>query len=64
MEKGDASRPFLNLKRRHMYHFMKMLIELKDNVSELKDSIGEDFVTITPKMYHRVILSVRHRLHL
>ena len=37
-------------------------MELNDNVSELKHSIGEVFVTITPEMRHLVTLSGRLRL--
>ena len=39
-------------------------MELTDNVSELKDSIGEVLATITPKMCHQVMLSTRQCLQL
>ena len=39
-------------------------MELSDNVSGLKDSIGEALVTITPGMYRQSMLSVRRRLQL
>ena len=39
-------------------------MELNDNVSELKDSIGEVLVTITPEMGRQVMLIVRRRLPL
>ena len=39
-------------------------MELNDNVSELKDSIGEVLVTITPEMCRQVMLSVRRPLQL
>ena len=37
-------------------------MESNDNAGELKDSIGEVFATITPKMFRQFILSVRLRL--
>ena len=37
-------------------------MKLNDNISELKDSIGEILVTITPETCHQVMLSVRPRL--
>ena len=39
-------------------------MELNDSVSELKDSIGEVLVTITPEIFRQVMLSMRRLLQL
>ena len=39
-------------------------MELNGDISELKDSIGEVLVTITPQKCRQVMLSVRSRLQL
>ena len=39
-------------------------MELNDNISELKVSIEEVLVTITPEIVYQVMLSVRSRLEL
>ena len=39
-------------------------MELNDNVSELKDSIGQVLVTITPEMCLQIMLSLPRRLQL
>ena len=41
-----------------------MFLELNDNVSDLKDSIGVVLVTITPEIFRQVMLSVRRLLQL
>ena len=37
-------------------------MELKNDISELKGSIGEVLVTITPEMCRQAMLSMRRRL--
>ena len=39
-------------------------MELNVNLSELKDSVAEVLVTITPEMCRQVMPNVRHRLEL
>ena len=39
-------------------------MELNDNVSGLKDSIGQVLVTIEPEMCRQAMISVRRRLEL
>ena len=39
-------------------------MELNDNVSGLKDSIGQVLVTIKPEMCRQAMISVRRRLEL
>ena len=52
---------FLNFKCTHV---TKLSMELNDNISELKDSIAEVLVTITPEMCLQIMLSARRRLQL
>ena len=43
-------------------HVIKLSMELNDDISELKDSIGEVLVTITPEMCRQAMLSMRRGL--
>ena len=43
-------------------HVIKLFMELKADISELKDSFGNVLDTITPKMCRQVMLSMQHRL--
>ena len=45
-------------------HVIKLSMELNDDISELKDSIGKVLVTITPEICHQAMLSKQRRLQL
>ena len=59
LENGGYISTFLNFKCTHV---IKLSIELNDDISGVKDSVGEVLVTITPEMCHQVILTMRRRL--